>query len=103
LEALDFLKNIFHASEYVVLHPKGIPWTDSTYRKYFTKARIKIGFTKHWTNHGLRHSFATNYLKQGGDMEQLQKKLGHSSLEMTVDLYGKMEAEDIPDPSPFDF
>lgn len=33
--------------------------------------------------HGLRHSFALNWIRNGGNQFKLQKVLGHSSLEMT--------------------
>ena len=34
--------------------------------------------------HTLRHSFATNYLKNGGNLLQLQSMLGHTNLNTTV-------------------
>jgi site-specific recombinase XerD len=47
-------------------------------------------FQKHCDKHGLpritahtfRHVFATNYLKQGGDIEKLRNVMGHSSYEI---------------------
>jgi len=100
---IEFLKSLPRNSEHVVLNIHGQPWTDEQYRKQFNKFRLKIGFEKYWCNHSLRHSFATNYQKQGGSMTQLQKILGHRDLQMTVDLYGKIEGKDILEPSPFNF
>ncbi|NOT77735.1 MAG: site-specific integrase [Bacteriovoracaceae bacterium] len=55
-----------------------------------------------WGSHALRHSFAYNFLKKGGKMYQLQAILGHSSINVTVDLYGQLEAQDIECPSPYE-
>lgn len=55
-----------------------------------------------WTLHALRHSFAYNFLKLGGQMYQLQAILGHRSIDVTVDLYGQLQAQDIPCPSPYE-
>ena len=40
-----------------------------------------------FTSHAMRDTFATRYIEQGGNMQTLQKILGHSSITMTMDLY----------------
>ena len=57
---------------------------------------------KNWGSHGLRHSFAYNFLKRGGKMYQLQAILGHRSIDVTIDLYGQLQAQDIECPSPYE-
>ncbi|MGZ3724448.1 MAG: tyrosine-type recombinase/integrase [Pseudobdellovibrio sp.] len=102
-EVLEYLKTLPRIDENVMVSFYGKAWTRTQYRKRFNKIREKIKFEKYWCNHILRHSFATNYLKAGGDMLKLQKILGHKSLKMTVDLYGQIEAVDVHDVSPFNF
>ena len=53
--------------------------------------------------HDLRHNFAHNYLKSGGEMYELKAILGHKSIQMTVDLYGNFQAEDVSKVSPYEF
>ena len=40
-----------------------------------------------FSHHACRDTFATQYIKMGGNMQTLKTILGHSSLAMTMDLY----------------
>jgi len=46
------------------------------------------------TPHKLRHSFAVNWVKRGGDIERLRRILGHSSLARTQ-IYLQFRMEDV--------
>ena len=48
---------------------------------YRVKKRLNI--EENITPHKWRHTFVTNYLKQGGDLETLRLLLGHSNLKTT--------------------
>jgi integrase/recombinase XerD len=44
--------------------------------------------------HGLRHTMATNYLKRGGNVADLRRILGHTSLNTTM-IYEHLQTEDM--------
>ena len=44
--------------------------------------------------HGLRRTFARNYLRQGGNLIYLQSALGHARIE-TTRIYVEVETEDL--------
>ena len=72
----------------------------------FTRAlkRFKKHFPtgKNWGPHALRHSYAYNFLRQGGQMYELQAILGHKSIDVTVDTYGQIGAQDVKSPCPYE-
>lgn len=53
------------------------------YRR-FQKAQTKAGITNKIRFHDLRHSFASNYMMNGGNVFDLQKLLGHTDIKMTM-------------------
>ena len=54
-----------------------------TITNYFTQIKEKYNLDNELTFHSLRHSFATNFIKAGGDPFVLKSMLGHSSLNTT--------------------
>lgn len=82
-----------HALEYFI-SKKSLEWEDWLFPNYEGK-RLKVdhldkSFAKHsmkcgikMTPYQLRHSFATLFLKNGGDLFSLQHLMGHSDLRMT--------------------
>lgn len=58
-----------------------------TYEDKFKKA-AKIALIKGATFHTLRHTFATRALEAGMDIKVLSVLLGHSSVSITLNLYG---------------
>ena len=51
---------------------------------YFTNIKHLYNLNKNISFHSLRHSFATNYLKMGGNLLQLQSMLGHENINTTT-------------------
>lgn len=54
-----------------------------TVTNYFLDIKDEFNIPKEITEHSLRHSFATYYLKNGGDLLTLKSMMGHSSLSTT--------------------
>jgi integrase/recombinase XerD len=65
----------------------------STIRQVLTELGEKAG-VDNCHPHRLRHTFAVEYLRNGGDVFTLQMILGHASLEM-VRTYAKLAAMDL--------
>jgi len=81
-----------------------IPLQQSTVKQLFRKLKTRAGIPR-LRPHLLRHSFATRYLDNGGDIYSLQQILGHTSLEMVkryVHLIPRKTVVCFPQFSPLD-
>lgn len=65
----------------LLLAQDGTPFTTSAAKRVCRRAAQRSGVTRLHA-HLLRHTFATLYLLNGGDLLTLQRLLGHSTLEM---------------------
>jgi integrase/recombinase XerD len=78
--------------------------TPDALRIAFRKFAKKRGVSK-TSLHGLRHTFAREWVLNDGSMIGLQKMLGHNTLEMTrkyIKLFADDMAEDFDDYNPLD-
>lgn len=96
----EFLQT--HEHEFVVPYEDGKKMPGYIIGKHLRRFRKLFPIGKAWGPHGLRHSFAYNFLKQKGNMYQLQAILGHKSIDVTVDTYGQIGAQDIENACPYE-
>lgn len=69
---------------YVFTDKDGSPIeTHHLYRR-FARAQEKAGIKNHIPFHGTRHTFATQFMMNGGNVFDLQKILGHTDIKMTM-------------------
>ena len=67
-------------------------WTvldHSNVRKGFDAALRHAGLPSHYSPHSLRHTFASVLLADGVSPAYVQEQLGHASITLTVDTYGR--------------
>ncbi len=81
---LNLAKNNTSASDYVFLEKSGQPIeVHHVYRK-FQAAQKTANLKNQIRFHDLRHTFASQYIMNGGSIYDLQKFLGHTNISMTT-------------------
>ncbi len=81
---LEYLRSLSPASSYVFLNHQGVPLDYGHIYRDFKQAQIRAGFERTIRFHDLRHTFASLFMSNGGNLFELQKLLGHSNIEMTM-------------------
>ena len=87
LQGIGDRRHIWTTAQGKPLSTSGIK---TVYRRGFARAGLKGGA------HRLRHTFATEYLRNGGDLYRLSRILGHSSVAVTQ-RYLSLVVEDLVD------
>jgi len=65
------------------------PMDHANVAKAFKRVLKAAGLALHHSPHDLRHTFASLLLQQGESIQYVQRMLGHASITLTVDTYGK--------------
>jgi integrase len=66
--------------------PEGKPWNRNNFNRLWKNTLIKAKIP-HKGVHSLRHSMAVNLLRRGCYITAVSKRLGHSLVSMTLDIY----------------
>jgi integrase/recombinase XerD len=84
-------------SDYVFVNcwkePLGEPMSKSNVDNLFTRLANKTGVKAH--PHLLRHTHATELIRANWDMAHVQKRLGHSDIQTTVNTYVHLTDDDL--------
>ncbi len=74
---------------WVFCSPTGRPLRGEDVAKGFKRVLKAAGLPLHFTPHCLRHSYASLLLQMGVSPAYVQRQLGHHSIKLTVDVYGR--------------
>jgi integrase len=67
----------------------GTPYSQRNVLRDFKRILRLAKLPPHFSPHCLRHTFATHHLMNGASIYYVSQQLGHSSIKLTVDTYGK--------------
>ena len=98
-----FLATLPRAGDFVFVNQRGFQISIWQIDDALIALQKEHPHMKKFRCHDLRHSFAFNFLRTGGQMYQLQAILGHKNIGMTVDFYGNFKAQDVERVSPYGF
>ena len=72
-----------------IFHRGGKPMEQNHIRRVFKQVLVKAGI-REMRLHDIRHTFASLLLSRGESPVYVKEQLGHSSIQMTVDIYGHL-------------
>lgn len=72
-----------------IFHRKGEPISQNTVRNVFNRVLARAGIRKK-RFHDIRHTYASMMLSNGQSPQYVREQMGHSSISITVDVYGHM-------------
>ena len=79
------------SDDYLFTAPEGGPLRrDLLHKRYFRPAVLKAGLPEGLRVHDLRHTCASILIGLGAHPKVIQERLGHSSITLTMDVYGHL-------------
>jgi integrase len=93
LEEVDENNSDFVFIQTSKYHATGKPLNYRAIRDLFSRLSHKVGF--YIRPHMLRHTHATELLRNGWDCSYVQKRLGHSSIQTTINTYSHLSTDDL--------
>ena len=94
-ELISAIKPIDQISELVFTNLEGRPLRKEVLVRELRILKRLLGIEQDWVFRDLRHSFAVNFLKSGGDIAELKNILGHNHVRMTEELYGRYKTQKV--------
>ncbi|MHB1949769.1 MAG: tyrosine-type recombinase/integrase [Gammaproteobacteria bacterium] len=93
VEECDEVDNEFVFVQTTKRHSLGKALNYRAVRDLFERISESVGF--HVSPHMLRHTHATELLRNGWDCSFVQKRLGHTSIQTTINTYSHLSTEDL--------
>jgi integrase len=79
------------ADELLFLREDGEALTPRTLSTRFMEPACQQAGIRTFTPHALRHTFAVLMLQSGASLKYVSEQMGHSSIKITADVYGKLQ------------
>lgn len=89
---MDILKDTPRKGLYIIARKNGEPLSQMAYRTLWEKVQAAAPYNIH--AHQLRHSYCSNLYRAGIDLKTAQYLMGHSTIQMTANVYTHMEKEE---------
>jgi integrase len=94
-DAVYALSRMVKDREYIFSNPDGTPLLSDHVRKNLLPKACKEAGVKKINPHGFRHTYASQYMMGGGNIWDLSKILGHSTVQLTELYYAHFSREHV--------